>query len=213
MTNRLLLLFLLAVACSAQTRDHTIKDCASLVMAPRLGPDSIDGIPLHATLATAARACRGTQLDTVAPGGYKVLAIRIPLHGATLWAVSDSEPYTGHVDSTQRTKFWYVEGDSLRFPDGELVPRTVGEFRRRFPGALLRADNADDTEGSYIVACGAPNVTFILGQLAELDDTSASRLDARVLADTLTFWKIRVDSAGSPPDPALHRLCGFGRGT
>jgi hypothetical protein len=88
-----------------------------------------------------------------------------------------------------------------------LVPRTVGEFRRRFPGAQLRADNVDDTEGSYIVTCNAPNIRFILGQQLDLDDTAATRPDARTLPDTPTFWKIRVDGVGSAPDPALKEIC------
>lgn len=207
MAKRVALLLIFAAACSGAPSGRALADCASLSSSPRLGPDSIGGIAIHATLATAAHACRGTRLDTVAPGGYMVLAIRIPLRGATLWAVSDSEPYTGRVDSAQHTKFWYAEGDSLRFPNGELMPRNVGEFRQRYPGALLRADNLDDTEGSYIVECTAPQVEFILGQRLDLNDTAATRLDARPLPDTATFWKIRVDSAGSPPDPALRGIC------
>lgn len=200
------LLAIITVACVGGTH-RPVPDCESVVSSLRLGPDSVAQIPLHSTLATVAHACRGTRLDTVAPGGYAVLAIRVPIRGATLWAVSDSEPNTRRVDSSQQTKFWYAVGNSLRFPDGDLVPQTVGEFRRRFPGALLRADNFDDTEGSYIVACKAPNVEFILGQRADLNDTTATRLDARPLPDSVTFWKIRVDSAGSPPDPALAIIC------
>jgi hypothetical protein len=201
------LLLLSLAACAQRVANDSGGECTAISSAQRLGPDSIGGIPLQATLASVAHYCRGARLDTVAPGGYTALAIQIPLAHVTLWAVSDSEPYTTRIDSAQRTSFWYAEGDSLRFPNGQLVPRNVGEFRQRFPGALLRADNVDDTEGSYIIECGAPHVAFILGQRPELDDTAASRLDARPLPDSMTFWKIRVDSAGSPPDPALQIIC------
>lgn len=163
---------------------------------------------MRASLGELRARCPRTAIDTVAPGGYQVLAVRLRLPGATLWAVSDSEPYTGHLDPKQVPAFWYASGDSLRFPDGQLIPTTIGALRASHPGALLRADNVDDTEGSYVVACDFPNVSLILGHLGVLDDTSASRLDARPLPDSLRFWRIRVDTIGSPPDPALADVCG-----
>jgi hypothetical protein len=172
-----------------------------------LGPDSIAGISMRTPLGELLAKCGGAVVDTVSPGGYQVLSVRIPLHGATVWAVSDSEPYTAHMDLTKRPSFWYASGDSLRFPDGQIIPSRLGPFRKSFPGALLRADNVDDTEGSYIVTCSSPQVSLILGYLPELNDTSASRLDARPLPDTLSFWKIRIDTLGSPTDPALREIC------
>jgi hypothetical protein len=172
-----------------------------------LGPDSIAGIAMRTPLGELLAECRGAAVDTVSPGGYQVLSVRIPLHGAVVWAVSDSEPYTAHMDLTKRPSFWYASGDSLRFPDGQVIPSRLGPFRKSFPGSLLRADNVDDTEGSYVVTCSSPQVSLILGYLPELNDTSASRLDARPLPDTLSFWKIRIDTVGSPTDPALREVC------
>jgi hypothetical protein len=162
---------------------------------------------MRAHLGELLSKCSGATIDTVSPGGYQVLSVRIPLGGATVWAVSDSEPYTSHMDLAQRPSFWYASGDSLHFPNGQAIPPRLGAFRKRFPGALLRADNVDDTEGSYVVTCNFPQISLILGYLPELNDTSASRLDARALPDSLSFWKIRVDTVGSPPDPALREVC------
>lgn len=187
--------------------DRPAPACDTLSVPLRLGPDSLGDLPMHATLGEAAAYCRGTSTDTVTPGGTAVLAIRIPLRGATLWAVSDADAYTESLVLHRRPMFWYATGDSLRFPNGAHVPRTVGDFRRRFPAAMLRADNFDDTEGSYVIACTAPQVTFILGHREDLNDTAATTLAARPLPDSATFWRIRIDTAGAATDPALAWIC------
>jgi len=208
----LLLAVTLASACTEdrkQPRPPIVgaNACSPQRGAIRLGPDSIAGISMRASLGELLAKCSGAAIDTVSPGGYEVLSVRIPLQGAMVWAVSDSEPYTSHMDLNKRPSFWYASGDSLHFSDGQSIPSRLGALRKRFPGALLRADNVDDTEGSYVVTCGSPQVSLILGYLPELNDTSASRLDARSLPDTLSFWKIRIDTLGSPTDPALREVC------
>src|ERR1700716_2994924 len=103
----LLLAISAASGCSEDRRQSKpppigVAACSPNRGAILLGRDSLAGISMRAHLGELLSKCSGATIDTVSPGGYQVLSVRIPLGGATVWAVSDSEPYTSHMDLAQR---------------------------------------------------------------------------------------------------------------
>lgn len=190
------------------------RACPTPAAGIRLGPDSIAGFAFHTPFPELRARCAAARLDTVSPGGYSVLALRLPFAGATVWAVSGvepDEPSAGAPDGLPDgpPEFWYAEGDSARLPDGTLIPRTVGALARWTAPVVLVAENGDDTEGSYVVPCAAPYLDLLLGYIQTPSDTGTWRLHPGLLPDTMRVIRTRIDSTAGVPSwrDRLRGLC------
>jgi hypothetical protein len=172
----------------------------------RITADRIAGLPMRATFRTLRQICR-SALDSVAPGGYQALAMRFDFPGGQVWAVSGADAYGGRIPEDSTPEFWWASGDSLRFQSGALVPRSVGGLLAADSDAVLRADGADDTEGSYIIPCREPRMALVLGYVASLPDSGAWPLTSRRVPDSLLIERVTINTPPYLLDPALPRLC------
>ena len=187
--------------------EGTTAPCTAPVGGVRLGRDSVAGFGFHTPIAELRRRCPVARMDTVSPGGYTALALRLPFDGVVVWAVSRVDPFDRAPGSPDGPpEFWYAEGDSARLADGTPIPSTVGALASQAQSLVLVAENADDTEGSYLVPCTASHLELILGYVAMPADTGTWRLRPGLLPDTMQVRRIRVDSTAGVAPAWLARL-------
>jgi hypothetical protein len=171
----------------------------------RISRDSVAGLSMRASFHELRQACR-TTLDSVTPGGYQALALRFDFPGGQVWAVSGADAYGGRIPEDSAPEFWWARGDSLRFQSRGLIPQSVGALLAADSDSVLRAEGGDDTEGSYIIPCRYPRMSFVLGYLSSLPDTGAWPLIERRVPDSLRIERVTIDTSHTV-DPAGPRLC------
>lgn len=219
MRSRSALLALLALIACEKARspapEHSVvaprapvvsqRACRAPLGGLRIGSDSVAGLSMRASFRELRQVCRST-LDSVAPGGYQALALRFDFPGGQIWAVSGADAYGGRIPEDSAPEDWWARGDSLRFQTGGLIPQSVGALLAADSDAVLRAEGRDDTEGSYIIPCRFPRMSFVLGYLSSLPDTGAWPLSDRRVPDNLRIERVTIDTSHAL-DPAIPRLC------
>jgi len=105
---------------------------------------------------------------------------------------------------------WTLEGDSIRLPDGELMPRTLGALRSRYGFAVVDENRAgDDIDGPHARSCRFP---YLLFALSVMDTARRVPDSARVTGVDMTgadTVMARFCTSRHPPDDSLD--VDFGR--
>lgn len=165
--------------------------CARPARGIIVGTDSLAGLPADATLGALVRACTVSTADVYTIGGDQPPARIFPFVGATLTAVQSTRD--GSLRYDEAPDLWAAEGDSVRLSDGELMPRTVGELRRRYPRGVVTSDKRDDSEGVRIISCSFPGLEFILSYSAPTPATVGRwPLSAKALPDTSHIFSVEI---------------------
>ena len=187
---------MLAVACQADSHGHdsAAGACPFTGSDVRLDSARIAGLSTTASLGRLRTACPAARLDTVGVGGTQPLALSFAAPGALVSAIQTRyEAYDDSVHSTEPADLWVARGDSLRFPDGVLMPSTVVALRALDSAGVLIVDHGDDGTGSYIVRCRYRFIAFVVSNawptLAETGALPLTRIDVR---DTTHFWRVEL---------------------
>jgi hypothetical protein len=161
-----------------------------------VGEDTIGPFPITATLAELVRICPAGDTTLYDAVGFQAMARVFPFVGARITAAQPDHPFGDWIDSTKPADLWIITGDSVRLPDGQLLPRTLGEMRARY-GRLVVSDNfagSDDDDGPGARMCRFPHVYFGLA----IDDT------ARKVADSARVVRIEVTRSDGK---TIERFC------
>ena len=173
----------------------------------RLTEDTIGGLATRQMVGALWQLCPSARADTVGVGGSSVLALRIDTPGATLWAIQYAHDASG--DSLHRDEpatFWAAEGDSLRFPDAQLIPTRVGAIRALDSLGAIVVDHGDDGSGSYIVICKYPALAMIINnQWPPFARSGVVPLALASIRDTTSIWRVEVGA--SRLHPAVKQAC------
>jgi hypothetical protein len=192
----------------ATSHDALPRRCGRPANGIRLTPDSIGGLPVHATIGELRALCPTARRDDAGLGGTSVPALVIEFPGATIWAMQSK--YDAPADSlndSESPDFWAAQGDSLRFASGELIPRTAGGFRSFDSLGVVGIDRGDDTDGTMLVICRFPQFAAAFGNMfPEGKDTGVVSLSRISAHDTSTFW--RMDFVPGRNDPAAEHCPG-----
>jgi hypothetical protein len=142
-------------------------------------------------------------------GGTAPIAVTFDAPGGHVSAVQSK--YDGDtLHSREPGDLWVASGDSLRFPDGTLMPTTVGALRAVDSSAVVIIDRGDDGTGSYVARCRFPYLAFIVDNTwPTFPDTGAIWFSRADRADTTRFWRVEVDTA---IDPRIRAMCARARG-
>ena len=123
--------------------------------------DKVAYFPSRGRMAELERLCPAvgdTLYDAV---GWQAPGHKFPFVGATLVAIhSGAQPDTIPADEPD---MWTASGDSVRLPDGRLLPKTLGGLRAL--GTTSVDDNdpsADDWDGPGARTCRYPEILFNL---------------------------------------------------
>jgi hypothetical protein len=123
--------------------------------------DKVAYFPARGRMSELSKLCaagRDTLYDAV---GWQAEGTQFPFVGATLVALhSGSQPDSISADEPD---MWTASGDSIRLPDGQLVPRTLGGLRAL--GRVMVGKNNetyDDWDGPDARSCRFPEILFKL---------------------------------------------------
>jgi hypothetical protein len=92
--------------------------------------------------------------------GWQAPATKFPFAGAMLVAIhSGSQPDSIPIDEPD---MWTASGDSVRLPDGHLLPRTLGGLRALGRTTVSDNEGYDDWDGPDARTCRFPEILFKL---------------------------------------------------
>lgn len=152
--------------------------------------DSVASLPTHATLGEIKRRCAAGDTTLYDAVGWQAAAWVFPFVGARVVAVQSKHGDGDVVHDDEIPDLWTVEGDSVRLPDGQLMPRTLGALRSRY--APLSVDEnipGDDIDGPHARSCRLPYLLFALA----VEDT------ARHVPDSARVIRVDLDGIDSLP--------------
>jgi hypothetical protein len=143
--------------------------------------DKVAYFPARARMTELERLCPAvgdTLYDAV---GWQAGGKKFPFVGAMLVAIhSGSQPDTIPADEPD---MWTASGDSLRLPDGRLLPRTLGAVRALGRTIVDNDGDGDDWDGPDARTCGFPEILF------KLDGTGLPK----TLPDSARVTSIEID--------------------
>jgi hypothetical protein len=120
--------------------------------------------------------------------GWQGVAWKFPFVGASVMAVQSKHGYGESVHDDEEPDLWIVEGDSIRLPDGALVPRTLGALRAKYGLTLVDQNTGgDDIDGLHARSCRFPYLLFALS----VNDT------ARTVPDSARVTRVDMDTPGA----------------
>lgn len=181
---------------SPQTASDNVHVCARPARGIIVGHDSVAGFPTHSTLGALRQQCTLGDTALYDAVGWQAVAWRFPFAGARVMAVQSKHGYGEAVHDDEVPDLWIVEGDSVRVPDGELVPHTLGALRARYGFAAVDENiNADDVDGAGARFCRLPYLSFALS----VHDT------ARRVPDSARVTRVEMDTPGV--DTVFSRFC------
>ena len=123
--------------------------------------DKIGRFPARAGAAELERLCPAvgdTLYDAV---GWQANGRKFPFVGAVVVAI----PHQGNSPDSiadDAPEMWTASGDSIRLPDGRLLPKTVGELRTLGKTYVSKNEGYDDWDGPDARTCRFPELLFKL---------------------------------------------------
>jgi hypothetical protein len=165
--------------------------CATPPGGIRVSADTVAGLPTGVPISELDQRCPSDSVDDYGIGGYTGRARIFSFTGATISAVqSDNE---SSLDLDEVADLWSAKGDSIRLPDGRLMPKTIGALRAAYPNGLISSDKSDDSDGVLAYVCDFPRLVFTLNYDSPTPaDTGHWRFAARAVADSTTIYRIEV---------------------
>lgn len=122
--------------------------------------DKVAYFPARARMPELERLCPAagdTLYDAV---GWQAAGIKFPFVGAMLVAIhSGSQPDSIPIDEPD---MWTASGDSVRLPDGQPLPRTLGALRALGQAMVSDNEGYDDWDGPDARSCRYPDILFKL---------------------------------------------------
>ena len=180
-----ILVITLSAACARSDRPVRSAASAHAAAQSKVCPPAPGGIVVSVDkMAYFPSRARITELERLCPAagdtlydavGWQADATTLPFFGAMLVAVhAGIQP-----DSNDEPQMWTATGDSVRLPDGQLLPRTLGALRALGPLTVDDNEGYDDWNGPDARGCRFPDILF------KLDGTNLPKMlpdSARVIA-------------------------------
>lgn len=179
--------------------------CPSPAGGLRIGLDSVAGMPVRLPVAALRKLCASTQVDSVFHAGFASPALRFDFRGGTIWAIQNI-PDTDTLVVGKPVQSWEAVGDSIRFPDGKLIPRRLGQIRAADSVGYMSIEYGDNTEGADVTLCRVPALTFFFDTLPAPADTSVRPFSGISVADTSSYKQVHLEQSPLVLD-AARRWC------
>ena len=179
-------------------RRQTPSTIVHLCVPPSLGivvsRVAVAGLSTHATLGVLRRQCAAGDSVLYDAVGWQAVAWTFPFAGARVTAVQSKYGFGDVVHDDEIPDLWTVEGDSVRLPDGQLVPQTLGLLRSRYGFTVVDENTVgDDIDGPHARSCRFP---FLLFALSTTDT-------ARHVPDSARITRVDMDGR----DTVTTRFC------
>ena len=201
-----------AIVTSVATRKGEAEPTCPALGDLRLSADTIGRLATHQTVGALRGLCPAARSDDAGVGGEISPALRFTVPGGSLWAIQTAYGYRDSLRSAEPADLWAATGDSLRFPDGTLIPMRVGALRALDSVAVIVVQYGDDSGGSYIVRCKYPSLEIVIGNdwpsFADSGVVPLSRASAR---DTTSVWRVLIELGRV--DAVVTRACAQAQAT
>lgn len=171
----------------------------------RLGVDTVAGMAADLSIAALRKLCASARVDTLEYPGFDTQALRFDFRGGTIWAVQNI-PNTDTLVVSRPAQRWAAVGDSLRFPDGRLIPRRLGQIRAADSVGFMSVDYGDDNSGADVTLCRFPALTVYFDTLPAPADTTTRPFAGISVADTSRYRRVEVQD-DTLIRRAVRRLC------
>jgi len=157
------------LAASCMRKDHDTRRALAGRVCPTpahgliISLDTVASFPTSATLGDHMRRCAFGDTGMYDAVGWQSTGWSFPFAGARILAAQTTRTIDSTVLESQPADLWTAEGDSVRLPDGQLMPHTLGELRTRYAHLLVfEAGTGDDADGPQARACKFPYLLFHL---------------------------------------------------
>ncbi len=161
------LVIALVVACARPDRSANDGRQASATICPPapggiiVSFDKVAYFPARGRMSELSKLCSAGQDTLYDAVGWQAEGTKFPFVGATLVALhSGSQPDSISADEPD---MWTASGDSVRLPNGQLLPRTLGGLRA-LGRTIVGKNNEtyDDWDGPDARSCRFPEILFKL---------------------------------------------------
>jgi len=164
----------LAAACARSDRARdasaSARSTTQVAATPATCPPAPGGILVSFDkVAYFPARARNSELDRLCPAvgdtlydavGWQAAGRKFPFVGAMIVAIhSGSQPDTVPADEPD---MWTASGDSVRLPDGQLLPKTLGALRALGKTLVDKNEGYDDWNGPDARSCRFPEILFKL---------------------------------------------------
>jgi hypothetical protein len=174
---------------SAAGNSPQVGVCATPSGGLRLGLDTIAGMPAALPVRALRAFCAAARVDSVVYAGFASPALRFDYSGATIWAVQNV-PDTDTLVPGQSVESWVGVGDSLRFADGRLIPRQLGQIRAMESLGIMFLNSGDDSEGADVALCHVRGLSFFFDTLPAPADTRVRAFAGIRATETLLYRRV-----------------------
>ena len=124
--------------------------------------DKIAYFPARAPASELERLCPAVDDTLYDAVGWQAAGRKFPFVGAMLVAI----PHQGNSPDSipgEASEMWTASGDSLRLPDGQPLPKTLGELRALGGKTIVtKNEGYDDWDGPDARSCRFPEILFKL---------------------------------------------------
>lgn len=137
--------------------------CATPARGIIISPDTVASFSTRSTLGEHTRRCSLGSGDFYTAVGWQAASVVFPFAGAKVMAVQTKRTIDQPLLDSVPADLWTAEGDSVRLPDGHLMPRTLGALKARYGHLLVfEGDVGDDADGPQARVCKFPSLLFRL---------------------------------------------------
>jgi hypothetical protein len=150
-------------------------------------------MPANLSVAALRKLCASARVDTLDEPGFDTQALRFDFRGGTIWAVQNI-PDTDTLVASQPVQSWEAVGDSLRFRDGRLIPRRLGQIRAADSLGFMSIDYGDDNSGADVTLCRVPSIVFLFDTLPAPADTTTRPFAGISVTDTTSYRRVVVQA-------------------
>jgi hypothetical protein len=180
---------------TGRTEPAKAKFCATPQHGIIVSLDTVASLPTRASLAELQRICPAGDTTLYDDVGWQADAWAFPFVGARVLAVQSQGSVEESLIDSSAADLWTVQGDSVRLPDGWLLPRTLGELRARYGKAIVDENiGGDDWDGPHVRTC---RFTYLRIALATSDT-------ARQVPDSA---RLTVVEMNVPPERGILASC------
>jgi hypothetical protein len=161
-------------------------------------PEHVGPLRVGSTMAELDRVCPGAYTELITLGGIQGPGHVFTFPGAKVTAADFDCPFDGDCP-TGVPGYWLAIGDSVRAPDGAIIPRTIGEARRRYGAIWLINVTGDDATGPDFHICRFSKLYFVIDDAVPKEVVNPSDPKLVGVSDTSRIRGIHFEMTGLDP--------------
>ena len=151
----------LAANAAVAGSESEAASCDTPIGGVRVTGTRIAGLPVTTGLHRLRELCPNARREDPEDAPEEAIGMGIDFPGVRVRATFAASPADSADDSAPVS--WAVSGDSIRFPDGRLVPRTLGALRQLDTLGLVEPSDSEFRPDDMLVhLCSYPDLLIVV---------------------------------------------------